>query len=163
MWQRQQGITLVLSLLVLVTITLLAVSAMRSTTLQEKMAANLVDREVSRQVVEGTLQRVSTLLPPAAGASWYLNNLPVPVQNTADVWRNNSAWQNAGNVGISINGVTYTGQFLVENLGLWTSRQDPTCKPRENPLCERQTYRITIRNQPVQGRAATVVQVVWRI
>lgn len=163
MWQRQQGITLVLSLLVLVTITLLAVSAMRSTTLQEKMAANLVDREVSRQVVEGTLQRVSTLLPPAAGASWYLSNLPVPAQNIADVWRNNSAWQNAGNVGISINGVTYTGQFLVENLGLWTSRQDPTCKPRENPLCERQTYRITIRNQPVQGRAATVVQVVWRI
>jgi len=163
MWQRQQGITLVLSLLVLVTITLLAVSAMRSTTLQEKMAANLVDREVSRQVVEGTLQQVSTLLPPAAGASWYLSNLPIPAQNIADIWHNNSAWQNAGTVGISINGVTYTGQFLVENLGLWTSRQDPTCKPRENPLCERQTYRITIRNQPVQGRAATVVQVVWRI
>jgi len=163
MRQRQRGITLVLSLLVLVTITLLAVSAMRSTTLQEKMAANLVDREVSRQVVEATLQRASSLLPPAAGSSWFLNNLPAPVQNTADAWRNSTLWQNAGTLNVSVNGVTYTGQFLVENLGLWTSRQDPTCKPRENPLCERQTYRITVRNQPVQGRAATVVQVVWRI
>jgi len=163
MRQKQRGVTLVLSLLVLVTITLLAVSAMRTTTVQEKMAANLLDREISRQVTEATLQQAATLLPPAAGVSWYLNNLPAPVQNTADVWHNNAIWQDAGIVNLSLNGANYQGQFLVENLGMWTSRQDPTCKPRENPLCERQTYRITVRNKPVQGRAATVVQVVWRI
>ncbi|MFN6263834.1 MAG: PilX N-terminal domain-containing pilus assembly protein, partial [Chromatiaceae bacterium] len=43
--QQQRGIALVLSLLMLVAITLLAVSAMRGTTLQEKMASNLNDRE----------------------------------------------------------------------------------------------------------------------
>jgi type IV pilus assembly protein PilX len=136
---------------------------MRTTTIQEKMAANLLDRELSRQITEATLRRAATLLPPAVGSTWYLNNLPAPVQNTADVWHNSTTWQNAGTVTVTLNGTNYTGQFLVENLGMWTSRQDPTCKPRENPLCERQTYRITVRNQPVSGRAATVVQVVWRI
>lgn len=160
---KERGVTLVLSLLVLVTITLLAVSAMRTTTIQEKMAANLQDRELSRQVAEATLRQAATLLPPAAGSTWFLNNLPTPVQNTADAWHNSTTWQNAGTVTVTLNGTNYTGQFLVENLGMWTSRQDPTCKPRENPLCERQTYRITVRNQPVSGRAATVVQVVWRI
>lgn len=160
---KERGVTLVLSLLVLVTITLLAVSAMRTTTIQEKMAANLQDRELSRQVTEATLRQAATLLPPAAGSTWFLSNLPTPVQNTADAWHNSTIWQNAGTVTVTLNGTNYTGQFLVENLGMWTSRQDPTCKPRENPLCERQTYRITVRNQPVSGRAATVVQVVWRI
>lgn len=160
---HQRGIALVLSLLMLVAITLLAVSAMRGTTLQEKMASNLNDREVAKQVTEATLRQVSTLLPPAAGSAWFNAPIPVPLQGTADRWNNPLVWANAGTVAVVVNGVSYNGQFLVENMGFWTSRQDPTCKPKENPLCERQTYRITVRNQPVNGRAAVVVQVVWRI
>jgi type IV pilus assembly protein PilX len=161
--KQQRGVALVLSLLLLVAITLLAVSAMRGTTLQEKMAANLNDREVAKQVVEATLRQVSTLLPPAAGSAWFNLPVPAPVQNTADRWNNPALWINAGTVAVMVNGVRYNGQFLVENMGVWSSRQDPACKPKENPLCERQTYRITVRNQPVNGRAAVVVQVVWRI
>lgn len=161
--QQQRGIALVLSLLMLVAITLLAVSAMRGTTLQEKMASNLNDREIAKQVAEATLRQVSTLLPPAAGSAWFNAPIPAPVQGTADRWNNAAIWDNAGTVAVAVNGVSYNGQFLVENMGFWTSRQDPTCKPKENPLCERQTYRITVRNQPQAGRAAVVVQVVWRI
>ncbi len=161
--QQQRGIALVLSLLMLVAITLLAVSSMRGTTLQEKMASNLNDREVAKQVTEATLRQVATLLPPAAGSAWFNAPIPAPAQGTADRWNNAAIWANAGNFAVAVNGVNYNGQFLVENMGFWTSRQDPTCKPRENPLCERQTYRITVRNQPVNGRAAVVVQVIWRI
>lgn len=161
--QYQRGMALVVSLLMLVAITLLAVSAMRGTTLQEKMASNLNDREIAKQVAEATLRQVSTLLPPAAGSAWFNAALPSPVQNTADRWNNAAIWANAGTFAVTVNGVSYNGQFLVENMGLWSSRQDPTCKPKENPLCERQTYRITVRNQPVSGRAVVMVQVVWRI
>ncbi len=163
MKQQQSGLALVVSLLMLVAITLLAVSAIRGTTLQEKMASNLNDREVAKQVTEATLRQVSTLLPPAAGSAWFTAPIPTPVQNTPDSWNNPLIWANAGNFAVTVNGVSYNGQFLVENMGFWTSRQDPACKPKENPLCERQTYRITVRNEPVSGRAAVVVQVVWRI
>jgi type IV pilus assembly protein PilX len=160
---QQRGVALVLSLLMLVAITLLAVTAMRGSTLQEKMAANLNDREIAKQVAEGTLLQVAALLPPAAGVAWFNAPIPAPVQGTADRWNNAAIWNNAGVVNVTVNGQNYNGQFLVENLGMWTSRQDPTCKVKENPLCERQTYRITVRNQPVAGRAGTMVQVVWRI
>ncbi len=160
---RQRGVALVISLLMLVAITLLAVSAMRNSVLQEKMAGNLTDAEVSHQIAETTLRQVATQLPPAPGTAWYVAALPAPVQGTVDVWHNSAFWANAGQVTVNINGRNYTGQFIVENLGYWSSKQDPSCKPKENPLCERQTYRITARNLPVTGRAGVMMQVVWRL
>jgi len=162
-WKKQQGVALVISLLMLVAITLLAVSALRNTVIQEKMAGNLTDAEISRQVVEMTLRQVAGQLPPANAPAWFVPAVPAPVQGTPDVWNNSAFWNNAGQVVVAVNGRNYTGQYIVENLGFWTSRQDPTCKPKENPLCERQTYRITARNQPVEGRAAVMMQVIWRM
>ena len=67
---QSRGMALVVSLLLLVAMTLLAVSAMRSTTLQEKMAANFNDREIAKQVAEATVRQVgTTLLPPQPGAA----------------------------------------------------------------------------------------------
>ncbi len=159
---KSRGVALVISLLMLVAITLLAISAIRNTTMQEKMAANLGDREIAKQVAEATLNFASTQLAAANGSAWYTAALPVPANGTADQWNNPIFWANAGSRTVTINSVNYTGQFIVENLGLWASRQDPTCKPKENPLCERQTYRITARNTPVNGRSSVMLQVVWR-
>ncbi len=159
---QNRGVALVISLLMLVAITLLAVSAIRGTTVQEKMAANLGDREVAKLVAEATLAHASTQLAVANGMSWYTAALPVPANGTPDQWNNPAFWANAGTRTVTINSVNYTGQFIVENLGLWTSRQDPGCKQKENPLCERQTFRITARNQPQDGRSSVMLQVVWR-
>lgn len=160
---RQQGVALVISLLMLVAITLLAVSTLRNSVLQEKLVSNLSDAEISHQVAEATLRQVATQLPLAAGAAGYIAALPAPVDGTADAWNRSAVWANAGQVTVAINGVNYTGDYIVENLGYWSSRQDPSCKAKENPLCERQTFRITARNRPVTGRAGVMMQVVWRM
>lgn len=162
-FSKSRGIALIVSLLLLVAITLMAVSAIRNTTMQEKMSGNLIDREVAKQVAEATLAFASTQLPFVNGAAWYTAALPVPAPGVQDAWNNPLIWANAGTRTVTINGVNHTGEFIVENLGLWASRQDPTCKPRENPLCERQTYRITARNAPLNGRSSVMLQVVWRI
>ena len=159
---KSRGVALVISLLLLVAITLLAISAIRNTTMQERMAANLSDREVAKQVAEASINFAATQLNVANGTAWYTPALPVPANGTADQWNNPIFWANAGQRVVTINGVNFTGQFIVENLGLWASRQDPTCKQKENPLCERQTYRITARNQPIAGRSSVMLQVVWR-
>ncbi len=159
---KNRGVALVISLLMLVSITLLAISAIRNTTMQEKMAANLGDREVAKLVAEATLTFASTQLGVANGASWYTAALPIPANGTPDQWNNPLIWANAGTRTVTINSVNHTGEFLVENLGLWTSRQDPSCKQKENPLCERPTFRITARNKPIDGRASVMVQVIWR-
>ncbi len=159
---KSRGVALVISLLMLVAITLLAISAIRNTTVQEKMAANLGDREVAKLVAEATLAYASTQLDKTNGATWYTETLPVPADGTADHWNDPTIWVNAGKYPLTINSVSHTGEFIVENLGLWTSRQDPSCKQKENPLCERQTVRITARNQPKDGRSNVMIQVVWR-
>jgi type IV pilus assembly protein PilX len=160
---RQRGMALVISLLLLVAITLLAVSTMRSTTLQERMAANLNDRELAKQVVESTIRQAATQLPPAGGEAWYSDNLPEPEIGIPDVWQVPAIWNNAGEIVVTVDGVNYTGQFLVENVGSWVNRDTPSCKAKDDPTCESQTYRVTARTAPTPGRASVILQAIWRM
>lgn len=161
--KRQQGMALVISLLLLVAITLMAISTMRSTTMQERMASNLNDREIAKQVVENTIRQAATLFPPAPGSAWYTDTLPAPAVGTPDLWQNPAAWGNAGEVVIMIGGQNYTGQYLVENMGFWVNPLTPNCKVKDDPLCESQTYRITARTTPTAGRASVILQAIWRM
>ena len=54
---RQQGVVLVVSLLILLVMTVLGVAAIQSTTLQERMAGNLHDRDLAFQAAEAALRR----------------------------------------------------------------------------------------------------------
>ncbi len=158
--QSQRGVALIVSLLLLVAITLLVVSAMRGTTMQERMTFNMYQREIARQVAEATVFYVSTQLPPAGNPTWYKAALPAPVSGQTDVWLQANNW---GSTQITINEQQYPAEFKVENMGFWTSREDPTCKVKENPLCERQTYRITARVKPQEGQAQLTLQAIWRL
>ena len=158
-----RGMALIISLLLLVAITLLAVSAMRSTTLQEKMAANFNDREIAKQVAEATVRQVgATLLPPPPASGWYRAALPAPVVGAPDLWQDPVAWANRGTIALVVNGNNYNGEYMVENLGMWPDPQNPTCKVTD-PLCEKQTYRVTARTAPIAGRASVTLQAIWRI
>ena len=63
---RQRGVALIVALILLVVITVIGLAAIRTSTLQEKMAGNTFDRAQAFQVAEATLQLASaTILPPA--------------------------------------------------------------------------------------------------
>ena len=64
---RQRGSALILSLVFLVIMTLIAVSAMRDTTLQERMAGNLRDRSLAFQAAEASLRDGEVWLLSPAG------------------------------------------------------------------------------------------------
>jgi type IV pilus assembly protein PilX len=67
----QQGVALIVSLILLLVITIIGLAAIRLSSTQEKMAGNTVDRTQAFQVAEATLQfAASTILPP--------NNPPAP-------------------------------------------------------------------------------------
>ncbi len=63
----ERGSALILSLIFLVIMTLIAVSAMRDTTLQERMAGNLRDRSLAFQAAEASLRDGETWLLSPAG------------------------------------------------------------------------------------------------
>lgn len=160
----QQGMALIVSLLLLVAITLLAVSAMRSTTLQEKMAANFNDREIAKQVAEATVRQVgNNLLPPPAGAGWFRATVPTPAVGQPDMWQDPVFWANRGTLAVRVNGTKYTGEFMAEYLGKWRDPERPNCNPKVDQMCERHSYRLTTRTAPIAGRASVTIQSIWRI
>ena len=52
---RQSGVVLVISLVMLLLLTLIGITGMNSTTLEEKMAGNMRDRNIAFQAAESTL------------------------------------------------------------------------------------------------------------
>jgi len=66
--QQQQGVVLAVTLIMLVLITLLAVSGMRSTTMEERMASNSRNSNVAFQMAESALREGEKVLQAAPGA-----------------------------------------------------------------------------------------------
>ncbi|MDZ7752602.1 MAG: PilX N-terminal domain-containing pilus assembly protein [Gammaproteobacteria bacterium] len=72
--QRQGGAALVVSLLLLVTLTLIGLAGMRGTTMEEKMAGNMRDRNVAFQASEGAVR---------AGEKWIAQQTDPPPTDLA--------------------------------------------------------------------------------
>ncbi len=66
--QQQRGAVLVISLIILLLMTIIGVSAMQGTTLQEKMAGNLRDGNIAFQAAEAALRDAENYLSATAGS-----------------------------------------------------------------------------------------------
>ena len=162
---QQQGIALVISLLLLLAITLVAVSSMQSSLLQERMSANLYDRQLSYQQVEAALLEAEVMLTvndPVAlidGAGVY----DLPVTGAEDRWNDSSlVWLPA----TALNDSSDTGaQYLIEYMGDWPyppECADVASKDKISVGCLSPTFRITARTVSDNGRAAVMLQSLFR-
>lgn len=162
---QQQGIALVISLLLLLAITLVAVSSMQSSLLQERMSANLYDRQSSYQQVEAALLEAEVMLrvnDPVAlidDAGVY----DLPVAGAEDRWNDSSlVWLSA----TALDDSSETGaQFLIEYMGDWPyppECADVASKDKISVGCLSPTFRITARTVSDNGRAAVMLQSLFR-
>ncbi|MDX1803891.1 MAG: PilX N-terminal domain-containing pilus assembly protein [Alcanivorax sp.] len=88
--EKQQGAALVIGLILLLIMTLLGITAMRGTTLQERMSGALKDKDIALQAAESALrdgeQQVETVVAPDFSvAGWYDSGDGV----TRPDWKNN--------------------------------------------------------------------------
>lgn len=67
-YKAQSGIVLVISLIMLMLLTMIAVNATQSTTLEEKMAGNTRDQNLAFQAAESALSAAEATLVPVAPA-----------------------------------------------------------------------------------------------
>lgn len=82
--KRQDGAILVFSLVFLAVLTMMGVSGMESTTLEERMSANMVDHEIAFNAAESALQ---------AAEAWLILQDTLPITSTdgtTTVWSENS-------------------------------------------------------------------------
>ena len=160
--QRQAGVALVVALILLVIMTLVGLSALRTVTLEEKMTAQTFDRSLSFQAAEAALREAealveSTVPTPAALAACVAGVCGAPNATATVRWADTSftGWQNAA---VVANGpISITPQYIVEYLGNTFPCQPGT--PSAGTDCKR--YRITARSNAGNDRAAVMLQSIF--
>lgn len=187
--QRQNGVALVVALVLLVVVTLVGLAAIRGTSLQEKMAGNTMDRAQAFQVTEAALDFAArtVLLPPATPVSANYNvqgvtdcataacadNPAVAIPNAAQ-WVN-VPWVDAtgatGNTASIVSIYQNRPSYLIQYMGNCSSSgsgnfvftNDQNEQGGGGSMKTSNTcYRITARAGEQAGRAQIVLQAIYR-
>jgi len=117
----QQGVALVVSLVMLLVMSLLAVSSMNTTVLEEKMAGNYKDRNMAFQSAEAALRagenylRTTAVLPVFDGST---AGLYTPTQSGLPRWKTVN-WNASGEVITYANNLTDVAaspKYIIEEL-----------------------------------------------
>ncbi|MEH8018702.1 PilX N-terminal domain-containing pilus assembly protein [Rheinheimera muenzenbergensis] len=166
--KAEHGVALIVSLLLLLAITMLTISSMQRSVMQERMTSNLYERQLAVQQIESALRAAELVLEglrpnPAdsVGVQAGLYGLPVP--GNIDRWvDNNTAWVNAPAVN---QGMAAQAQYIMEYMGEWASPARPDCARSTtiDPDCLSPTFRITARTVPANDTAQVVMQTIWRL
>ena len=166
---RSRGISLVVSLVLLVIITLIAVTSIRGTLLEERMSGNLYDREIAFQSAEAALRAAEAALSVAGGSQPITNTdtrvgfYPQPDPSASGFkqrWEDTETnWAAAP---AASDPLSTGSQYIVEDMGVWPD--PPYCDQGSvvPPTCLRRVFRITARSTPVVGRAQVMLQTSFR-
>ncbi len=153
--RRQQGISLLVVLLLLVVMSVLGVAVLRSSALQERMSANLRDRSLATQAVEAALDAARADL--AAVPKWR-TTVPTAADCASDgvcpsyTDEASAGWMN----GPTLGGVAT--QYWIEYLGENTTALETTgVIPGSETTNFGPMFRITARSNSI-GRALVVLQ-----
>ena len=167
--RRQRGIALVTSLLVLVLVTLLALSAVSTSVFEERMAGNARDRSLAFESAEYALREAQDFLAGAvlpsfsatggASGGYYRDLNTSPSGEKEEVyWRDTHDWSAHAVTATKTNGVL-TGQaqpkYVIEEYPAIScvgfSKKWPPPPPRN-------VYRVTARAQGQTTEAVVILQ-----
>lgn len=156
-WNMEQGSALVIALVMLVVLTLMAIAGMQTTSIQERMAGNLRDKNLAFQSAEAALREAelflqSAVLPEFNGT----NGLYEYTSFDRDDWTDPDFWSNSTNYyeyEISIDEVATLPKYIIEELPP-VPEEVPNLAADE-PIPDSAMYRVTA--QAVGGTEGAVV------
>jgi type IV pilus assembly protein PilX len=177
--RSQRGAILFVALVLLLVMTVLILSSVRGTVIQERMAANLYDRSLAFQATEAALREAERWLEvntpnPPVGACDAQGNCGKPDPNKLAAWLDEDNWAKAHHAddghghNFEIGDLAVPPQFLIELLAddmtetklCETAMIDPDAPCYSGP--EGLRYRITARSGD-EGRAVVVLQSVFAV
>lgn len=161
--RKQGGVALVVVLLLLLVVTLLGLAVMRTTILQERMAANSVARSGAFQVAEAVLREAEGIasskpsLPPSGCVDGVCAR-PSPA-GADPAWKAESFWQTGGGFRLAkadINEIR--AKYVIEDYGKGDSSACTGSIDMSAPECDvdTQIYRITVRSKAPDGADVTL-------
>ena len=169
---RQRGSALIVSLVFLLAMTLIGVTAMQGTAQQESMAGNAREKNLAFQAAEAGLRRgerwlegIANTIPPfPANASQCLfsppsDSLATPTTDWGTFWMNYN-WTPCRGYDLSLGQVSTQPQYAVEFLGTVAGSSSETIG---NPLSEAYMFRITSRATGGNANAVSILQVIYQL
>lgn len=159
----QRGISIMVSLVLLVVVTLIALGSMRGVVMQARMSGASHDRSLSFQAAEAALREAEARAATATAANIPAANCnngycATPALNATPRWQDDAfaGWRAAA---ASAPAGAPAPEAIVEDMG--TAPNWPGCdldpSSAQSPNCLRPRYRITARST-ADGRANVVLQ-----
>ena len=149
---RQRGMALIVALILLLTMTLLGVTAMRSTTQGERMAGNFRDRNLAFQAAEAALREGENILrndPPP------LSMVIGAVQGPSDpVSYDNLGWNTAELYDGTLQGLSAQPRYFIELVRLEGDSEEFSD--------DQGVYRVTARGLGGTTDAVVILQITVR-
>lgn len=159
----QRGTTLIVSLIMLLLLTIIGTSAIRSTLMDERMAGNTRDQQIAFQAAEAALRDAESYLTDLlqnAVIPAFNNSTPGLITTQTNPGRSSTwdafAWANNSRVySNTLGGVTVQPRYVIERL------TTPKIGVVVGQIDEVVTYRITARGTGPAGSVA-YVQTVYK-
>jgi type IV pilus assembly protein PilX len=165
---RQSGAVLAFGLVILLILTLLGVTAMRTSMLEEHMTGNIQDGTVALQAAEAALRNAESdlqvpVLPQFDGTSGRYPNNTTPASprwKVAANWTGSASTVYNGFAGAAAPLNKVTARYFIEELPLVYIPGESLAS--DQPLDEIGFYRITSRAIGVGGTAMAMLQTTFR-
>lgn len=172
---RQRGAVLVVGLLTLLVMTVIGISSMNTSNLEEKMAGNTRDREIAFQAAESALREAERAIEGGA-SGWSFDitctngrcdctpatftSSPCPeywTDATINVWGTNTPTRHF-TYSSAINNVASRAKYIIEYLGQYNVPDDPVCS-----TCPKRYYRITSLATGMTPSSRVMLQSTYRV
>lgn len=150
---KQSGSALIIGLLILLIITIIGVTTMQTTTLQEKMAGSLRDQDLAFQAAEAALREAEEgIAPQTTEPGWIydLGDLPLDLTTQSDAWWTNDS--NTREVDFEI--VATDPRYVSEGEAFLRD----TLRVGSGPVTGRHIYRTTARGTGGTDNAETILR-----
>lgn len=156
---------LITGLIFMVVLTLLALAAMRTTTLEERMSGNARDRDLAFQSAEAALRAGEQAVSGATLPAFALGTPLTPRIDAAThttYWQNTHSWDTTTSVAISWQpaGTSAAPQYVVEDMG--ASAGGGGGSLAFSALNENGVYRVTARGVGSSQDAVVILQAVYQ-
>jgi type IV pilus assembly protein PilX len=158
--QAQHGAVLILALIFMVLLMILATGAVNTVVLEERMAGNMRDKNLSLQAAEATLAMAEKYLAATpslddSGGNYPLTSTRKPLGDPGrSAYWTTFSWnaKTATEATVALSGVATTTHYLIEQL------PPPADAFSEGPT---EAYRITVRAVGGSASALTMLQAIY--
>ena len=159
---KQKGVALIIALILLTVSTLIGITAVSSTILEEKMAGNILNKNIAFQAAEAMLREAEAFTETNVGDATLFNSTngfyprTEPGDANFPIWDTiaESAWRG----GTLVSGATDAPKFIVEDFA--DATLEGCIVPPGEPIdiCQITIYRITAKGTGLNTNSETILQ-----